>query len=94
MNSLDTSKERLILPQSERAEIIKKILKWMNVQDRGVTVQAFQYYVKWEITEGGASDKSIKKYLEDLHQAGLIENKHPFWKISQLGKEWLERHSL
>jgi predicted transcriptional regulator len=65
-----------------------------DAQQKGVTVQAFQYYVKWEITEGGASDKAIKKYLEDLHHAGLIENKHPFWKISQLGKEWLERHSI
>lgn len=82
------------MPQSERAEIIKKILKWMNTQERGVTVQAFQFHVKWEITEGGASDNTIKKYLEDLRHAGLIEYKHPFWKINQIGKEWLERHIL
>ena len=88
------TKEEKPLPQSERAEIIKKILKYISSQERGVTVAAFQFHVKWEITEGGASDRSIKKYLEDLRQAGLIEYKHPFWKISQLGKEWLERHSL
>lgn len=82
------------MPQSERAQIIKKILEWMNTKEKGVTVKAFHYHVKWEITEGGASDKAIKKYLEDLHQGGLIENKHPFWKISELGKKWLERHSL
>ena len=84
----------MILPQSERAEIIKQILKWLIKKEKGVTVQEFLYYVKWEITEGGASDKTIKKYLEDLHHAGLIENKHPFWKINKNGKDWLERHSL
>ncbi len=88
------AKERTNLPQPERAATIKKILKWLNIKEKGVTVQAFHFHVKWEITEGGASDKTIKKYLEDLHQAGLIENKHPFWKISQLGKEWLERHII
>jgi predicted transcriptional regulator len=87
-------KERIVLPQTERAEILKKILLWMNSTEKGVTVQAFHFHVKWEITEGGASDKTIKKYLEDLHHAGLIENKHPFWRITQLGKEWLERHTL
>ena len=82
------------MPQSERAEIIKEVLKWLNTQEKRVTVSEFHYHVKWEITEGGASDKTIKKYLEDLHQAGLIEDKHPFWRISKLGKEWLERHGL
>jgi len=73
---------------------MKKILKWIKTQERGVTRTAFFHYVKWEIAEGGATDPAIKKYLEDLHQAGLIENKHPFWKISSAGKEWLERHSI
>jgi len=66
----------------------------MKTQEKGVTVPAFRLHVKWEITEGGASDKAIKKYLEDLREYGHIEYKHPFWKISQNGKEWLERHSI
>ncbi len=82
------------MPQSERAEIIKKLMKWLVVQEKGVTVQAIVHYVKWEITEGGATDKSIKKYIEDLSRASLIEYKHPFWKVTNAGKRWLERHSI
>lgn len=82
------------MPQSERSEILKKLLKWLGSQEKGVTTMAILYHVKWEITEGGATDKSIKKYIEDLHGAGLIEYKHPFWKITPAGKNWLERHSI
>ncbi len=82
------------MPHSERAEIMKKILKWMKNKERGVTRTAFFHHVKWEIAEGGATDSAIKKYLEDLHQAGHIKYYHPFWKISTTGKEWLERHSI
>jgi hypothetical protein len=62
---------------------LKKILKWLKTQGKGVTVKAFQFHVKWEICEGGASDKAIKGYLEDLHQAGLIENNHLSGKFLQ-----------
>lgn len=81
------------MPQSERSEILKKLLKWLNTQEKK-TLAAIVHHVKWEITEGGATNKSIKKYVEDLHKAGLIEYKHPFYKITNSGKEWLERHSI
>jgi hypothetical protein len=82
------------MPQSERAEIIKKLMRWLLSQEKGATVQAIRHYVKWEITEGGATDNSIKKYIEDLSSALLIEYVHPFWKITKAGKFWLERHSI
>jgi hypothetical protein len=84
----------IVLPQSERPEIMKKLLNWLDVQDRGVTTQGILHYVKWEITEGGATDNSIRKYIEDLQKAALIEYKHPFWKVTPAGKMWLERHSI
>lgn len=82
------------MPQSERAEIIKKLMRWLVNQEKGATVKAIRQYVKWEITEGGATDKSIKKYVADLDGAGLIEYKHPFWRVTKAGKLWLERHSI
>ena len=82
------------MPQSERSEIMKKLLKWLDLQERGATTQAILQYVKWEITEGGATDNSIKKYIEDLQRAALIEYRHPFWKVTPAGKRWLERHSI
>ena len=69
------------MPQSERAEILKKLMKWLATQERGATVQTMLAYVKWEITEGGATDNAVKKYIEDLDKQHLIEYRHPFWTI-------------
>ena len=82
------------MPQSERAEILKKILRWLATQEKGATIQAILQYTKWEICEGGATDNAIKKYVEDLDKASWIEYKHPFWKITEAGKMWLERHNI
>jgi predicted transcriptional regulator len=82
------------MPQSERAEIIKKLMRWLALQEKGATVQAIVYYVKWEIAEGGAADKAVKKYIEDLSKASFVEYNHPFWKVTNAGKRWLERHSI
>ncbi|MCW4044843.1 MAG: hypothetical protein NWE94_04930 [Candidatus Bathyarchaeota archaeon] len=82
------------MPQSERSDILKKLLKWLSTKEDGATVQAILQQTKWEITEGGATDNTIKKYIEDLQRASLIEYKHPFWKVTNAGKQWLERHSI
>jgi len=82
------------MPQSERAEIMKKLLKWLSSLENGATTHGILQYVKWEITEGGATDNSIKKYIDDLSRACLIEYKHPFWKVTNAGKKWIERHSI
>lgn len=65
-----------------------------SLENEGVTTAAIRKYTKWEITEGGATNPTIKKYIEDLHNGGIIEYKHPFWKLTKYGKLWLERHSL
>ena len=82
------------MPQSERSNILKKIVEWLASQERGQTTGAIRTHTKWEITEGGATDNTIKKYIKDLDRASLIEYKHPFWRVTKYGKEWLERHSL
>jgi putative NADPH-quinone reductase len=84
----------ITMPQSERSSIIKQLMKWLATQENGTTVSAILTHVKWEITEGGASDATIKKYIEDLQKAGHIVYKHPFWKVSAHGREWLERHQI
>lgn len=82
------------MPQSERSDNIKQVLKWVASQANGATRQAIVFHAKWEIAEGGATDNTITKYIEDLEKARLIEYKQPFWKITNYGKEWLERHSI
>jgi hypothetical protein len=82
------------MPQSERANVLKEIVKWLASQEKGATVQAILQYTKWEITEGGATDSTIKKYIDDLGKAQIIEYEHPFWKVTNSGRTWLERHYL
>ena len=74
------------MPQSERSDNIKKLLKWLLTQEKGATKPAILHYSKWKISEGGATDNTVKKYIEALHKAGLTEYNHPFYKISKYGK--------
>jgi len=80
------------MPQSERSSILKEMLKWLSQFDKGQTLAAIVSYTKCEITELGATDNTIKKYIRDLDHARLIEYKHPYWKITDFGRRWLERH--
>jgi hypothetical protein len=82
------------MPQSERSNVLKEILRWLAVQENGATLQGLSHQIKWEITEGGATDTTIKKYIQDLESAKLIEYEHPFWKVTNNGRMWLERHAL
>jgi len=82
------------MPQTERAEILKKMLRWIALQENGATTQALLSYTKWEICEGGAIDSTIKKYIDDLLKANWTEYEHPYWKITNAGKKWLEMHII
>lgn len=83
------------MPQSERSIIFKKILRWMLEQcliSEGVTTQAIITYTIEEICEMGATEKTVKDYIEYLGRSLMIEYKHPYWRITEKGKDWLERH--
>jgi hypothetical protein len=82
------------MPQSERANILKEILKWLTTKAEGATTAGLKSHIKWEITEGGATDTAIKKYIDDMNDALLIEYKHPHWLITGKGKMWLEIHQI
>ncbi len=82
------------MPQSERANVLREITRWLVAQEKGATYQALKNVIKWEITEGGATDTTIKKYIEDLSGAQLIVYEAPFWRVTNNGKMWLERHSI
>ena len=82
------------MPQSERANVLKDIVRWLTTQEKGATLQALSHHIKWEITEGGATDTTIKKYIQDLSGALHIEYEHPYWRVTNNGKMWLERHCI
>jgi hypothetical protein len=68
------------------------MLKYMRNLSQGVTTAGLKAYTRNEITELGATDKTIENYIESLKSAGFIEYTHPFWHITQSGKDFLERH--
>ncbi len=84
------------MPQSERSAIIKEMLKWLSQFKKGQTLAAIVTYTKCEITELGATNATIKKYVQDLHHARFIEcsRDNPFWKVTDYGNAWLERHTV
>jgi hypothetical protein len=82
------------MPQSERANVLKEIVRWLITQEKGATIQALRTHIKWEITEGGATDTTIKKYIQDLSDAKVIEFQAPFWRVTNNGEMWLDRHCL
>lgn len=82
------------MPQSDRSKTIKALVKWLVHQDPGATTAGIHAQVRNEITELGATQKTIQSYIEDLDHAGIIEYEHPYWKVTKFGREWLERHSI
>lgn len=84
----------MTMPQSERSNILKELLKWISSQENGATLAAIHAQVRNEITQLGATAKTIESYVYELHRASFIEYKPPYWRITKSGKEWLERHTV
>jgi predicted transcriptional regulator len=82
------------MPQSERSKILMELLKWLASRDDEATTAAIHAQVRNEITQLGATAKTIENYIHDLDHAGFIEYKHPFWRIIKSGRDWLDRHSI
>lgn len=80
------------MPQQERSKNLLEMLKWLSSQEHGVTTAALKAYTRNEITQLGATDKTIENYIDSLKIAGFIEYKHPFWHITKSGRDFLERY--
>lgn len=79
------------MPQSERASVIKAMLGWLNEQPRGVLVGDLIRYVEMEITDMGASTRTIRSYIERCQRQGLIYTDGLRLKCSEACKNWLKR---
>ena len=80
-----------MMPQAERSRNQIEILKWLRTQQSGATTAAVKAYTRNEITLLGATDKTIENYIDNLKNAGFMEYKHPFWRITKAGLKFLER---
>jgi len=72
---------------------LKHLAEWISSQENGATVQAICQHAVGMICEYGGkrniSYRTAEKYIQVLDHAGIIEYKHPCWKITEHGKAWL-----
>ena len=82
------------MPQSERSQIIKQMLMWIDAKtkkDGGVSLGAIIRHTEREITDLGATSRTVKSYLQTLVRHRLVEIKGLKYLSTQTGKNWLER---
>jgi hypothetical protein len=82
------------MPQSERSQIIKEMLMWIDAKTRldgGVRRPELIRFVQLEITSLGAATKTVEKYLNTLVRHHLVTIKGQKYVCTQTGKNWLEK---
>lgn len=81
------------MPQSERSNTIKELLKWLNAKSKkeGATLKEIIHHVTLEITELGATDRTIRGYIRTLLRTGMIKPKGTKFICTDKCKNWLER---
>lgn len=84
------------MPQSERSQIIKEMLRWIQAKSKknGATLREIIEYTELEISEMGATHRAIKGYVKSLDDRGLIQSKGLTFTITSKGENWLERKFL
>ena len=80
------------MPQAERTHNIIELLKWLSHQQTPVRRSAIIAYIKTEVTEMGATERTALSYLKDCAKYSLVEEKAGKFKITGYGIKWLERH--
>jgi len=82
-----------VLPQSERANIIKDFLKWLEAKTKlgGASYRECIRHIQVEITDMGAEEKRCNKYIKSLLDTGLVHTDRLKYKLTDSGKNWLQR---
>ena len=81
------------MPQAERAETIKEFLRWLEAKSKrgGASTQECIKHLQTEITQMGAKKQTCHSYIVDCLRVGFIcEDKLKF-KLTEEGKNWLQR---
>jgi len=87
------------MPQSERSQIIIEFLKWLAAKSRskkheGATIQECVQHIEVEITSMGATTKRALSYVKSCQKAGLLYTHGLKFRVSEVGKNWLEKKIL
>jgi len=84
------------MPQSERSEIIKEFLQWLGAKTKkgGATRNECVRHIQVEITMMGAEPSRCHKYLVECVKVGLVTLDGFKYKLTEVGKNWLQRKIL
>ena len=86
------------MPQSERSQIMKELLSWLDAKSKGkgkgATLKEIIHHTQLEITDLGASNRTIRGYIRDLLRTQLIHTDGLRFMVTEEGKNWLERKFL
>jgi hypothetical protein len=65
----------------------------MNIRRESLRVATLAFHEEKKFQEYATKvEKAIENYIDCLKSAGFIEYFHPFWRITQSSKAFLERH--
>ena len=73
---------------------MKQLLRWLDAKSKkgdGATTSEIIHHCIQEITELGASERTVQGYISTLNSLGLIRIYRLKWKLTEEGKNWLER---
>lgn len=79
------------MPQSERSQVIKRMLMWLNDQPKGAMIGALIRHVELEITDMGGSTRTIRSYIERCRSQGLIKAEGTRLICTHKCKNWLQK---
>jgi len=82
------------MPQSERSQIIKEMLMWIAAKTKkngGATLSAVIRHTESEITDLGATRRTVHSYLATLVRHHLVAQRGLKFYCTQTGKNWLEK---
>ena len=82
------------MPQSERSQIMKELLRWLNAKSKkgvGASTHEVIHHCMSEITSLGATERRVQGYIKTLDSLGFIKIYRLKWKITETGKNWLQR---
>lgn len=82
------------MTRSERSQAMKALMKWLHAKgkkDRGATRGEIVRHVVVEISELGATERSIIGYVETLVRMGLVFIRGNKYLLTSVGENWLKK---
>lgn len=82
------------MTRSERSKAMKQLMKWLHAKtkkDRGAKRSEIVRHVVVEISELGATERSIIGYMDTLVRMGLVSIRGNKYLVTSVGENWLER---